>query len=553
MSNNYVVDSNNSTLAEVLAASPNSRQDAITAYFHKASAQHNALKNFTSVFDPNSQNGGISSIFAEKTELRAGGKSRVHFNTIGLPAGPGVTGANALVGNESKSSINTYSVAVDWVRDAVSLTEDEIQMIESGRNLKATLMELLAKKMGLFNQNYMLRRLIDSGYNLSSSVTLGGVAGATTNWANGYHLGNVYRVGNRANIHALTPDDTLSLDTSSICRSLLNTLGATPLKKDMSKSGCPISKFLLFAGDTAMLPIRNDSAFNTARQMADVRGIGNSQFTGELLDWQGNPFYEFPVTDMAWDDYKGGPLLAKAKVTVEAKPTTTTPTLIVNASNTKSKYFQWFDGYNFPHSRQDIAVQATLTGVEYYAWACNPDGSRVFFAYNGGHNGNQIVITKILCPATQAGSVDQATVGVLTVGASGAFDASTTGTWKPAGTVAAGLKGVELTGPNGTWVYTDTIAVGAVILQANAQGTVYSRSFMLASCAANFAYGKVKMSEIEQNFDYDFVMGRGYQMIFGTGITLDPLGHPNGYVLIEHAIDVVGYPCPGCNADGVDY
>lgn len=562
MANIHVLDPNFvalSTLLDPTSGAPNLRQDAITAYFHKASAQHNALQNFTSVFDPNSQNGGVTSIFAEKTELRAGGKSRVHFNTIGLPAGPGAIGAGVLTGNESISSINTYSVSVDWVRDAVSLTEDEIQMIEAGRNLKATLMELLAKKMGLIKQNHMLKRLIDAPYNLSTAVTIQGVVGAPANWAAGTHLGNVYRVGNRANIHELTPDDTLSLDVSSICRSLLNTLGATPLKRNTAKAGCPINKYMLFASDTAMLPIRNDSAFITARENADTRGGENAIFTGEILDWQGNPFYEFPVTDMAWDDYKGGPLLAKAKVGVALVPTTgQSHTLTVNTNNTKSQYFQWFDGYLFPYSRQDIALQSSIAATEYYAWACNPDGSRVFFAYNGAASAavtrNTLVITKILAPALTTGDIDATTVGKLTVGASATRAVSdTAGVWTPAGTVADGYYGPELTGPNGAWVYTDTIQKGAIILQANSQGTVYARSFMLASAAANFANGKVKMAEISQNFDYDFIMGNGFQMIFGTGITLDPLGNPNGYVLIEHAIDVVGYPVPGHNALGVDY
>lgn len=518
------------TLSEILAMAPNARQDAITAYFHKASAQHNPLNRFTSAFDPNSKNGGQSSVFCEKTELGAGGKQRVHFNTIGLPAGPGAINGATLTGNESKSSQNTYSVAVDWVRDAISLTEDDIQMIEAGRNLEATLMNLLSAKMGIIKFNRVLMSLIDFAYDLSSTPA---------NWTTGTSRGNVYRVGNRASVHDLTSDDTLSLESTNIARAMLNTLGANPLKKDTSKTGCPINKYLIFGGDTAFLPIRNDSLFSTAAQ-ADVRGADNANFTGELLDWQGNSFYELPITDMAWDDYKGGPLVAKAKVTVEAKPTTATPKLIVNSANTKSLYFQFFDGFDRSNRVTRLDTAPTLTSVEYYAWACNPDGSRVFFAYNGGHNGNQITITKILCPAQSGTTVDQATVGGLNVGGSAAYASGTTGVFVPAGT---GLN-LPLTGVNGDWVYTDTIAAGAVIVQANKNGVTYTRSFALASMAGMLAHGRVKMARIEQNFDYDFVMGSGFQMIFGTGIPLDPLGTPNGYVLIEHAYELVGYACP---------
>jgi hypothetical protein len=421
----------------------------------------------------------------------------------------------------------TYEATVDWVRDAIVLTEDDIAHIEAGGNLKATLMSLLAMKMGLHKQNAMLRRMIDFAYNLAVTPA---------NWANGTSRGNVYRVGNRANVHALTPDDTLSIDVSNTARSLLSTMGAKPLKRDLSKNGSPINKYLMFATDTALLPIRNDSLFQTARENADVRGKENSSFTGELLDWQGNPFYEFPVTDQAWDDFQGGPLIAKARVTVAAAPGTVGgPKLIVSATNTKSLYFQWFDGYRYTHSR--LEALPDLSTVEYYGWACNPDGSRVFFAYAGNHNGNQITITKILSPGGVAGTtIDQTTVGQLVAGSTAAYASGTAGVFTVGGT------GVNL--PTTGFVYTDTIAAGAVIFQANSQGTLYTRSFMLASCAGLLAHGKVKMAEIGQNFDYDFVMGNGFQMIFGTGIPLDPLGRPNGYLLIEHAFEPVGYAVP---------
>lgn len=534
----FNAEPNAQTLAEVLAMAPDARQDAISQYFHKASAQHNALMNFTSKFDPNSKNGGVRSIFCEKTELRAGGKARVHFNTIGLPGGPGAVNGSVLTGNESKSSIANYSVAVDWVRDAVSLTEDEIQMIEAGRNLEATLMDLLATKMGLVKQNQMLRRLIDYGYDLSTAA----------NWTNGVDRGHVYRVGNRASIHDITADDTLSIDVSNTTRAMLNTLGASPLKKDMSKAGCPISKYLLFGSETAFLPIRNDSLFSTAKD-ADVRGSGNANFTGELLDWQGNPFYELPVQDHAWDDYKGGPLIAKAVLGTAFSTGSASADckLEVDSTNTDSLYFQWFDGYVYPYNR--LETGPTLTSVPYYGWVCNPDGSRAFIEYVGGHDGNVITVTKILAGndvgADGAGSGGTSTKGYKTVGELTTGTDSTTSS--NVITIGTGTT-LPATGVNGSWVYTDAIQAGAVVLQANAKGVCYSRSFMFGSMAAMFAHGAVKMQRIMQNFDYDFVKGSGYQMIFGTGVALDPLGNPNGYILIEHAVDHVGYPCPSYEA-----
>lgn len=145
-------------------------------------------------------------------------------------------------------------------------------------------------------------------------------------------------------------------------------------------------------------------------------------------------------------------------------------------------------------------------------------------------------------------TIDQVTVGQLNVGSTAAYASGTAGVFTVGGTVATDMKAVDTAGPDGTFVLTDTIAAGAVILQANSQGTVYTRSFEFAAMAGMFAHGRIKMAEITQNFDFDWVMANGYQMIFGTGVCLDPLGVPNGYILIEHALDVDGYPVPAAKA-----
>ena len=523
----YNGEPNAQTLSQALALDANLRQNAVSRYFEVASGQFNALKNFTSVFDPKTKNGGTRSIFAEKTDLSKGGASVVNFNTIGIPGGPGTTGDTTLVGNESKALMGTYPVIVDWVRDAVSLTIDEIEMLAAGRNLEATLIELLAQKMGLVKQNTMLKRLIESAY--------------TTPWSHssdGVTAGNVFRPNNRSSIHTLTPTDTLTLDVSVNARARLQTLGAKPLMRNIAKAGCPIDKFLLFASSSAMLDIRNDSDFQSAINQADVRGQGNANFTGEILNWQGNPFYEFPVIDQDWDDFKGGPLIAKAVVDTSFGPNTAGAKLIANSANTKSLYFQWFDGYEYTFNRQE--TPADLNSNEYYAWAINPDGTVVFLAYNGGHNGNQITVTKILSPAA-TGSLDATTVGGLTTGTNALDPGAST---DPDEFLGGGDSNLPASGPNGTWIYSNTVDVGAVIFQANRNGVPYTRSFMFGSMAACFAHGRVKMTQIEQDFDYEYVKGRGYMMIFGTGVCKNAQKRPNGYLLIEHAIAHEGYPLP---------
>jgi hypothetical protein len=353
----------------------------------------------------------------------------------------------------------------------------------------------------------------------------------------GVDAGNVYRPNNKLSRDSLLPEDDLSLEAVSACRARLGTLGAKPLMRNKSKNGSPVNGYMLFTTAMGMLPIRDDSGFQTAISHADDRGSGNALFTGELLDWQGNSFYEQQVVDQDWDDYKGNPLIAKAVVSVEVEPLASGENnkLIVNAANTKSLYFQWFGGKAFKYNRIEDLVIDTST---YYFWAINPDGSRVFGSYAAsGNNGNQITITNILSPAVATTTTDATTVGNLNLG-SGASVTSNV--------ITLGTTGLSLpaTGTNGAWVYSNKIQAGAVIIQANANGVPYSRSFMFGTMAGAFATGSVEMSPIQQVRDFGFVQGRGFEMIYGTTVCKNAEKKINGYLLIEHAIEHEGYPVP---------
>lgn len=518
------------TLETALGMNSNLRQNALTRYFEQQATQHNALASFTSAFDTKTMGGGgPRSIFCDRTDLSKGGGQTVYFNVIGIPAGPGVRGgAGELTGNTSQSRMGAYPVHIDWLRDAFELTEDEVEILAAGADLEQTIINLLAHKMGLAKQNQMLKRLIDD--------------------ANG----NIYRPNSRANTDALQATDFLDLDVTTEARARLQTMGAKPLMRNVSKAGCPVDKYLVFGTSSAMLTIRNNTDFQTAISNFDTRGEQNALVTGEILKWQGNPFYEFPVTDQDWDDFLGGPLIAKAIIseyacTVTADNTASggaAPSLISNASNTKSLYFQWFDGIPYFYNR--VETLGNFSAKEYYGWACNPDGSRCFVSYQGiavAGGGNRIVIKNILAPAAGTSGKGAATVGRLTFG--------TTGMTISGKTITA--LGSEATvpannGPNGPWVYKTEIQPGAVFLQANRDGVPYSRSFVLGSMAACYAHGRIKMTGIEQKRDFGHIHGNGYKMIYGTGTCKNTLNRPSNYLMVEHAIVHPGYAVPSYEA-----
>lgn len=515
MSGTYNADANAVTLADMLALDSKLKGEAWSRLLDEAATQHNAFSGFTSPLTSKTPR-GVRSIFCMKRDLKAGGADNVNFSTIGTPGGPGVDGATELSGNTSTPKMKTWSVAVGYHRDAVEFTEDQFEFLAAGRSLQSTTLDLLGRKMGIHRQNRMMMRLI-------KRVD-----------------GNVIRPNNRASVDALLSTDVLGLDTCTTARARLGRIGGMPMQTRNGPQGSPIDGYLVFGGRTAFLPIRNDDGFQLALAQGHARGTQNANFTGELIDWQGMPFFEMRETDEAWDDYSGSPLAATGWNNVEFSTASTAANckFVTNASNTKSLYFQFWAGYAYKFLDTD---SPSADSNVYYAWACNPDGSRAFLRYTGSANtGNIITVDRILAGndvgADGGGSGGTSTKGYKTVGS------LTTGTTSTTSSNVITL-GTGANLPSG-YVYTDKIQAGAYLIQANARGVCYGRSYVFGAMAAAFAFGRIERAMIEQERDYGFVKGRGYKEIFGVDVVKNPLGKPVGYLLVEHAIEHEGYPCP---------
>ena len=496
-------------IADAVAVDPKVKGEVFNRYIETTAGINNAFEKFTSDVNPKSLvNGGVRSIFAKKTDLKAGGFDTVNFNVLGPPGGPGVMGSQQLSGKTSKSLLATYNVRVGWHRDGFFLDKETIEFLAAGKSLVVTTLDLLAQKMGILQQNHQMMRLIKS---------------ATT--------GNTYRPNNKKSTDDLLPTDTLSLSSATAARARLNTIGGQPLFQRFSDTGSPIRGFLQFGSDMAMLNIRNDDSFQVALAQGDTRGaMDNANFTGTLVQWNGMPFYEQPSIDLPWDDYIGSPLLPKAKIGVAFSPSSAAGAckLVTNADNTDSRYFQFFKGYDWLFTADQSAAPDSGT---YYAWVINPDGSVAFISYTGSNNnGNTILVKNILTPNGAGTSTKGATtVGQLSVNTTPSPDV-----W---------------TGGNGNlpatwWTYTDEIQVDAVVIQANAKGTQIGYGFTFGAMASCFAYGRVQMNAIEQVLDFGWAQGNGFETIFGTGVTLNPLKKPVGYLFQEYAVEHEGYSTP---------
>lgn len=493
------------SLADQLARDPKLKGEAYNRLLDEAATQHNAFAQFTS--DIQGQSRGVSSIFCSKRDLKAGGADKVNFSVMGTPGGNGAEGSQSLVDRLSTALIKTWNIRVGYHRDGIGYTEDQIEFLSAGRSLMSTTLDLLGRKMGIHRQNRMMMRLIKD--------------------ANG----NVYRPNNAASTNALTATDVLGLNDTVNAKSRLQRIGGKPMQTKIGPQGSPINGYLVFGGSTAFKSIRNDDGFQMALAQGHVRGDMNANFTGELIDWQGTPFYELPETDEAWDDYIGNAMSPTAWNNVEftAASAAGDCKLITNTANTAALYFQFFPGYAYKFYQDESPA---ADSASYYAWACNPNGSRAFVKYTGSANdGNVITVSQILATAAGTSAKGSKTVGSLSLGTTPTVSSNVITPDTDANVPAH-------------FTYTDKIQAGAYIIAANANGTPVGKSFIFGAMTAAFAFGRFEREMIEQEQDFGFVMAKGYKEIFGTGVILNPLGKPVGYLLVEHAISHEGYEVP---------
>lgn len=493
-------------LADAVAMDASLKGVIYSQLLQQSALEHNAFEKFTSEADTTGMVGaGVRSIFARKNDLSKGNAASVVFSVVGPPGGPGAIGNQTLVGRTSQVKMKTFAATVAWHRDAISFDAEILEFLSTSKKLESTALNMLAMKMGIHEQNHMVMRLR---------------TGATSF--------NTYRPGNRTSTAGLLPEDTLSLDYVVNAKTRLSTIGGKPIMQSVGKTGYPIKGYLTFGTDNSFRPLRNDDSFKTILAQGDTRGDQNSLFTGELLNWQNMPFYEFPSLDMAWDDYIGNALTPKAVVGQALSRSAVN--LLPNPSNTVSQYLQFFPNapYNF-----DGTYTTPVAATDYYAWIINPDGSVGFVAYQDGftNGANGVALTKIL--STNTTGINEKSVGEVVARTSATTGGD--GTYTP--TVG------ETNLPTG-WTYTDQFVAGAIVLPANAKGTVIGYGFVFGAMSACFATGRVKMNPISQDEDFEFIQSRGYASIMGTCTTLDPNGNNAGYLLAEHAVEHEGLPTP---------
>ena len=423
-----------------------------------------------------------------RNDLKALAGDKIKFTSLGEPSGPGVRGEAELTGNTSTPRIGGWTAQVDFWRDAVELTEKQIQFLAAGGKLEYELYKLLGKKFGRQKQSDMLMALRNQA------------------------VGNIYRVGNRATTAEIKSVDSFGTSVAAEASARARGNGAREVGITTSKSGSKLQRYIMIAVQDAMTSIRNSSAYMTAVQTAAARSDDNPQFSGRLIDWNGICLFEHTVVNPDADDVMGSPLAPLLKTKVAIANDDATFAIKGSATNTANLYTSYFPGYDW----QWVEGQASnADSSTHYAWIIPTTGGEagkgMFVSYVGTANdGNLITIAKRLGAVSTGDALT--TLGSVTYDAAYHCEECDTESW---------------------------------VIPAYATGAPRGWSILSGAGAGIRAYGAFDMTRIQEERDYSFVKGFGYKGIFGQTPTKDTQGVTRNYVLVEHALERAGITIPG--------
>ena len=550
-------------LSDAVAVDANVKAQAWSRLLHLGALGYDDLAAFESdevkpgskaSLDPGTPMG----IICRKSDFGKIGGDTMHFTVMEAPAGPGVQGEGELTGNTSSPTFGTFKCTVDFKRDAVEYTKKHKKMMATGQGLQNATYQYMSHKMGLRRQREMMLTLRDRGTDSSDTSAANNVI---RSWA--------YRPNGRASTDTLLATDTLDVTSCVQAKIRATRNGCRPLRVAKNRFGSRVHGYLAFATETAMQGIRGSEGYELALQNSHVRGDANPQFSGRLVEWQKIAWFEHSVVDPAWDDVKGSPLEPRAKVAVAVTLADDDPVIKFSTlAASKCLFLQDFLGYQLEmyESQADASLGEDWASIRpdantYFAWFFNPSGTVGFLSYGKSNitapDGTNYGQNLILTGANKNGVTDQ--IGILDPEGGATSEAGVSGHSAQIGNIVAtgdswgssagsGVGGTAA-GTSANVTYATDIEAGATLIQANANGVCIGWSFLFGAFAAIRGYGQTDML-IQQDRDFGFVKGGGYEGVWGQKTAERGDGRTNGYTLIEHAIEPEGYTIPSVDADG---
>lgn len=334
---------------------------------------------------------GSGKPIVEKRDLSKGGSEKVTFTTVAPVRGQGVLGENELKTNVRKINFGTFDVTVDLIRHAVSWTQ-VLQLLRfTGKTIDQLSSEIMAEWYGRKEQD-------------DCQIVLRNTALATP--------ANLVYVGNRASDAAVLSTDELSTTTIEQSKQALISNGAAPIGLDKGPMGSDVPKFLFFAPDQFVRPLRSTGTYLQSLRDAGVRGDQNSLFTGKYAMWDNNIVFPHNVVIDTADGRQGSPLqpIAYLGTAIASAAATVVTGGGVRYAAGDGDYFAYFPGFSW--KTFDSEVVPTNSSTKYlmlYEVAGANKGKYEIVSYTqaGVHaSGKQITVTRdSLASPTLAGNI----------------------------------------------------------------------------------------------------------------------------------------------------
>lgn len=481
------------TLANLVASDPKLQMEMWSEAVKADSADMNPLKDFTG-------GEGSGMPIVEKRDANVTGGQKVYFSTHAPVRGRGVIGSAELKSKAGKVRYGSYSVTVDLRRYAIS-EEQLIAYFSLPGNADKNRDEFL---FNLCREWWVRTQCDDSQFVLRDKAL----------FASGQP--NVLRIGNGADVNAITPADTFDTGVITDGRNQLVGLGATPMKYATSKSGQKIPQFLIFAPQKFLDPLDSEQKFREAVQNNQERGENAYWWTGSLPVWKNNVIFGHDLVIDSGPNRQGSPLAPIAilgETIADATPTEITGGGAWNTDGsltdtTLYDFFSYFRGFYWKTYENETAPTDSNT---YYALIYNVSGSNkgkyeIVSYVAAGNNGNKLTVTR------EVNGDSQKTL--LT---------------------AAGR-------------YTNAHPSGSMVIPCNKWGVPLGYGLMMGAEALLKGKGSVEADPIEWADDFKsktsgraHINAQGIQSIVGYSPAEDTLGRFPNYVLIEGAIEYPEY------------
>jgi len=491
---------NAQNLTEILAASPNSQQQAWAELIVKKSNDYSVL------YDNFVGKPGSGKPFVEHSDMSVVAGNTVNIPMLGSTRGPGRQGSGDREGREKKLVPKDFSFKVGRWWDGFAINSVALNETVIGAKWDKASSMYLRKNLGIKKTDDMMMEL---------------VIRATSR--------NTVRPNNKASRDSLRTSDVFSTNTIIRGQSILTSLGAKVAFLGQSSAGHPIRRYTFLSTQFGLESFRTSQTYLDGITNADVRGEMNALFTGNILPWQGNPVYQWDIEDPDDIAPAGCPLLPRAFVG-EAIAGGTGAFTVKGGSNAQAaadtdvQFFGYFSNSEYIGCEgRKVAADATTErylGIQILSGA--NAGKVAYIAYKV-NNGNQITGLKRL-GSTASGTV-ATTVGNIAWG-SGAY----------------GSNAVALLDTG-----TDAIPEGSLVQEVNSYGVPFCRSFGLGEMAGVMGHGSIdgrgavgKRTEEHRNHDMDHAIG--IETVFGSRAVERIDGQPGGYVLIESALALPGWP-----------